>query len=321
MRSGPAFLLLLGLAAQPSGCADEVVRPPSPPWSAGETVAGLELTRDVSAEAIGRLLDPLVKQHATAVIVTSEASRYLVDGEVEAQAGLMARTADAAHTRGLKVLWSVPSLRVISLDGIDTKLSMGNAHPDWLSIAAEPLEEDGADEVAYLCPEGGYRAQLFARTARFSATGIDGLVMDAPKMPPPRGGSPFLCSDYKLLFKRETGLEVPARVDCLGEDALNGACFEVWNDPAFRRFVRHRHEALGKLQAALVDAVRTANGGTFQLWFRDGDLDTNGATESGNDASFVRGDASAARLWQIPGVTAVQSEIVVLATGRTPVRV
>ncbi len=304
LRSARLFLLtgLVTLALQPA-CGGDDPRPAAPPWTAGETLGGLDLGRDTSSEAIGRLLDPLVAQHVTTVVVTSPASHYLPEAEVELEARLMERTADEAHRRGLKVVWTVPSLKVISPDGIDTKISIANEHPDWLSIPAEPVEEDSPDEVAFLCPEGGYRAQLFTRTARFADTGIDGLFMDAPKMPPPRGAAPFLCAEYQAKFKRETGLDVPTRVDCLGEDALNAACFTVWSDPAFRRFVRHRHDELAGLQTALVGSVRDRNGGNFQIWFRDTEIDTNDATETGNDASFVPATASLARLWDVPGLS------------------
>lgn len=301
-RPARSFLLaaLVTVALSPSACGGEDPRPEAPPWVAGETLGGLDLARDTTAAAIGRLLDPLVAQHVTTVVVTSPASYYLKESDVELEAGLMQRAADEAHRRGLKIVWTVPSLRVVSPDGIDTKVSIANEHPDWLAIPAEPIEEDSPDELAWMCPEGGYRAQLLARARRFAATGIDGLFMDAPKMPPPRGAAPFLCPEYKAKFKADTGLDVPARVDCLGDDALNAACFTVWQDPAFRRFVRHRHEELAGLEQAVVAAVRDQKGGQFEVWFRDTELDTNGATETGNDASFVPKTPGLARLWDVP---------------------
>ncbi len=281
------------LASSASCGNDPATRPAQRPIAPGSTMAGLSVFRDIGDAALGRALDALVAQGVGTVVAESEVRGWVRDPAPDE--ALMARVADAAHARGLSVAWSIPSLAVTTPGAAITKQSLGIAHPDWLQIPPA-LVEDEDDEIAWLCPTGPARADLLARVQRFAATGIDGLVVDAPELVPARGPEPFACPELKAAFAAKHGVEAPPRVDCAHEDAPIGACVAVWKDPAWGAWIRYRHEVLAELEGEIARVARAANP-SIDVLVRTRTLDHNLATELGHDATFSPRVPGLRHLW------------------------
>ena len=271
------------------------------PWLQGATLAGLRFERGFGDEAIERLLDGVRAERATVVVAESELSTYLVDEEFPAQLDLANRVADRAHARGLRVVWSLPSLKIRTIDGQTSPRSMAKEHPAWLQIP--PVMEDDTDnDIAWLCPEGGARSHLLSRVKWMAATRIDGLVVEGPEFVPSRGPEEFQCPEYRAKFWADTGFAAPGRVDCEDGDQPMDACAKLWSAPAWRAWIAHRHDELDELQRAIVRAAQEGNP-YAQTIVRIRTTDSNDALERGLDGARLGKVPGLTRLWEIPTVS------------------
>jgi hypothetical protein len=110
-------------AAQPSAFSN---------WAKTAKLAGAPIAVGMSAAEINTMLDKLVQEGVTVVEADSDLSNYQSDAQFELELALMRQVADAAHKRGLRVVWYFPALEVITLNAKTTSDTMAKTHPDWL---------------------------------------------------------------------------------------------------------------------------------------------------------------------------------------------
>ena len=296
------FALVLSL-----GCSDDHEREPAiamlpaSPWLTGATLGAAAFLPEMPDTAIDRTLDELRAENVSAVVARSpDSERYRSELELITEIRLARRVADRAHRRGLRLLWSMPTLVLSSVDGQIPAIA--HEHPDWLQL---PADDPDGDDVS-LCPVGPAREWLLSRVRRLAASGVDALLVTAPELVPLRGAAQLACPEYRAKFRADTGAEVPPRVACDdSETQPPAACAAVWQDPVWRTFLRHRHSTLAELEGAIAGAARESRRDVLTV-FQQHAFDTNRATDLGNDASFATDTEGVHRLWDVPVPSSVE---------------
>lgn len=293
------------------GCSDDgaperpIATLPPEPWIAGATLGSGSFEIDFTDETLDRMLDELAAEDVSAVVGHSPVSRgYRTDAELERDLALARRVAHLGHVRGMRVLWSMPSLdQSADVARWAPPSPIAREHPEWLQLPADAPDSDGR---VRLCPVGPARDWLLERVRRFATSGVDAVLVAAPELAPLRGREPFGCPELHARFEAETGMRVPPRVPCDDRwESPPGACAAVWADPAWRAFVRFRHGVLAGLEAALADAARAVSPDVVVV-VRHRALDTNLATDTGSDPSFGLDTPGLFRLWDVPSTSTTE---------------
>jgi len=274
---------------------------PPGPWLESATLGGAMFAPSSATDAIDRTLDQLRSENVGAVVGHSLAwDQHRTDAELEEELRLVRQVADRAHRRGMRLLWTMPTL---TQRAGDEPPAVAREHPDWLQLAADGSEET---EGALLCPTGPAREWVLGRVRQLARAGVDALLLEAPELAPLRGESQLGCPEYRAAFRAETGFELPARVPCDDPDrSAPAACEAVWRDPAWRAFLRHRHTTLADLEVAMASAAREVRSDVLTV-IRERAFDTNDATDLGNDASYARDEEGLYRLWDVPVPSALE---------------
>ena len=309
--AGP-LALLAGLTLCCAGCGDVPARTPGPDWMRKAKLAGLAVYVGMPQDLLEDRLDELVDQHVDVVIGDSELSNYQTDARFATHIKLIDRVAEAAQKRGLKLLWYIPSLEVQTVDGVNKKSTMGKDHPDWLQVGVGGkknvfygTQEDwveATDESAWLCPISDYRQYFLERIKKLAASALDGVWVDVPVYLDTGVKWNCQCSRHKARFKKDTGLTLPAAVDCTHEDAQAGACGKLWSDPAWRRWINYRHHELNEFQLAVHKAGRSVKPG-FQTVIEVFTMDYNDAMDKGLDGTFMGNVEGLTHVWEIDSVS------------------
>ncbi len=294
------------------GCGDPPARAPGPDWMRKAKLAGLAAYPGMSQDLLEDMLDALVDQHVDVVIGDSELSNYQTDARFEVHVRLIDRVAEAAHIRGLKLLWYIPSLEVQTVDGVNKKSTMGKDHPDWLQVGIGGkknvfygTQEDwveATDESAWMCPISGYRDYFLKRIKRLAASRLDGVWVDVPVYLDTGVKWNCQCDRHKAQFKKDTGLTFPTTFDCTHEDQPAGACGKLWSDPAWRRWINYRHHELNLFQLAVHQAGRSVKP-DFQTVIEVFTMDYNDAMDKGLDGTFMGNVAGLTHVWEIDSVS------------------
>ena len=79
-------------------------------------------------------MSALVKQNVSVVEADSNLSYYLDDDKFERELALIRRVSVVAHRVGLKIVWYVPVLEVLSPNALKGRPSMFKDHPDAVQI-------------------------------------------------------------------------------------------------------------------------------------------------------------------------------------------
>ena len=302
LRAAAAFVAALAFSCSGDDPRDPAITmlPPGP-WLDAATLGGAMFAPGSATAAIDRTLDELQAENVSAVVGHSpQWDQSRTDAELEEELRLVRNVADRAHRRGMRLLWTMPTLAQRAGDELP---AIAREHPEWLQLApAAPEETDGA----LLCPTGPAREWVLGRIRKLAGAGVDGLLLEAPELAPLRGESQLGCPDYRAAFPAETGLELPARTPCDDPDrTAPAACEAVWRDPAFRAFLRHRHTTLAELELAMATAAREVRSDVLTV-IRERAFDTNDATDLGNDASYARDGEGLLRLWDVPVPSALE---------------
>lgn len=273
---------------QATSTSKPVAEPPLPPdekWFEHARVAGLSVSglRITDAQMIA-WIDDLRHQGATVIEADSRLSDYLTDAEFASQVELAGRFSKLAHDRGMRVVWYIPSLEVITADGVVTKHSMARDHLDWLQLSFDRKTRgyfygqkvfwvEPRDESAWMCPNGPYREYFIERLKKLAGTGVDALWLDVPIMNLVVGR--WACTDKycQAKFVRDTGMRFPARIDL--------------HDAAFVRFVTWRHEMLAEFLRDCAAAMKSVSPG-IRCVAEIVTLDHLGATDWGADGTFLK---------------------------------
>lgn len=162
-----------------------------------------------------------------------------------------------AHERDILVLTYYPMTRCPPLK---------QAHPDWLM---RYLDEDRPREEnpGFFCLNSPYRDWLPAYLAEFiDHLDLDGFYFDGTNWGSHSAVNPYFpsccCPHCARLFKDQTGLEVPTRVDF---DSLDFRRFLVWRTHRLRDFMVH---VTRKVRQAHADAILDFNhyAGVYNNW-------------------------------------------------------
>ncbi|MCL4206352.1 MAG: beta-galactosidase trimerization domain-containing protein [Pirellulaceae bacterium] len=141
-------------------------------------------------------------------------------------------------------------------------------YPQWKMQYIDWPERPAADRVGMCVVSSPWRQMHAEILKEAAATGIDGVFFDGFYL----GGIPHpispgcVCPFCQDSFRRDTGLETPARVD--------------WTDITFKRWIRWRNEKLLEVAAEFRDKMRESKPGlqvtcNWNIWpFGDKDWDT-----------------------------------------------
>jgi hypothetical protein len=182
-------------------------------------LAGLAVDVGLSHRKLARALDAMVDQHVDIVVADSGLSHYMTDDDFGWEIWGVDRVADAAHERGLKLVWYLASLEVVTIDGSNRPRTMAKDHPDWLQVGIDGTKnvfygglEDwvgATDESAWLCPRSGYREYFLRRVEQLARTGLDALWIDVPVFM--QTGAPWTChcEHHQRDFSAAAGTPLP----------------------------------------------------------------------------------------------------------------
>jgi len=275
-------------------------------------LAGLAVYPGMSQDLLEEQLDELVEQHVDVVIGDSELSNYQTDARFATHVKVIDRVAEAAHARGLKLLWYIPSLEVQTVDGVNKKSTMGKDHPDWLQVGVGGkknvfygTQEDwveATDESAWLCPISGYRQYFLGRIKILAASKLDGVWVDVPVYLDTGVKWNCQCDRHKAQFKKDTGLTMPAAFDCSDDEQPAGACGKLWSDASWRRWINYRHHELNTFQLDVHKAGRSVKP-NFQTVIEVFTMDYNDAMDKGLDGTFMGNVEGLTHVWEIDSVS------------------
>ena len=249
--------LALGVLCSLLGQASPVAALEVPRWFRHARVGGLSISPVRTTDfLISDRIDDLVKHGVNVVEGDSRFSDYLTDQEFDEHVDLVKRVTRIAHQKGVPVVWYIPTMEVITADGLVLKKSMARDHPDWIQVGFDRKGRgyfygqqffwvEPKDESAWMCPSGPYREYLLGRLKKLASSGVDGLWLDVPVLGVHEAKWGCADSRCRAKFERETGMSFPSRIDL--------------SDPVFYRYVRWRHEMLAQLLAEISRTVRSVN--------------------------------------------------------------
>ena len=253
-----------------------------PDWMIEARIFGLSINGlTVDSEALKKDLDLVIQQGSNVVAADTRLSDYLNDSEFEKELQLIKDSTRLIHQRGLKAVWYIPALEVITPNGRLRQDTIAQKHPDWLQLSFDQKERavfygkkvfwvEPNDESAWMCPNSPYRDWLLNRLAKLAETGIDGLWLDVPIFGLVVGKWGCACNYCQEKFIDQTGLNFPTRFDL--------------TDQRFWRYVQWRHQTLTEFLEACQKTISDANPTTVTI-AEVVSLDHLGATEWGTEGS------------------------------------
>ena len=267
-------------------------------WARTAKIGGAAIAVGMSQQEIDTMLDTLKAQNVTVVEADSDLSNYQTEAQFELELALMRQFADASHKRGLRVVWYIPALEVITPNGKNIPNTMAKDHPDWVQMGMDGqqnvfyggggqvfwVEEDA--ESAWMSPSStGYRNYFFDRIKRMVDTGIDGLWADVP-----------IYADFGNTKWNDFNPEAIAKFEA--DTGFTRPFTEDWNNPAWKRWIHWRHEELARFLKDLTTISRGVNP-EFAVFAETLPTDYNGGTIYGLDASFLKDIEGLTKVWEI----------------------
>ena len=254
-------------------------------WMAEARIGGLSISGiKVDSVQLAYDLNQLIKQGVTVVEADSRLSDYLSDVNFKIEVQRIKDTTEIIHQHGLKVVWYIPSLEVITPNGLSRKDSFARTHPDWLQLSfdgetrgvfygSEVYWVEENDESAWLCPNTPYRDWFKDHLRQLAETGVDGLWLDVPIFDQIVVKWGCACSYCQAKFTHQTGMGFPQRFDL--------------SDKAFWRFVRWRHETITEFLEDCRKTIQSVNPNIAAI-AEIVALDHMGATQHGSEGSSLR---------------------------------
>ncbi len=266
----------------------------------GLSVSGLK----VDPIALGRDINSVIEQAGNVIEADSRLSDYLSDEEFGVELELITDAVKLFHKRGLKVVWYIPALEVITPNGRLREDSFARQHPDWLQLSFDRKRRGvfygqrvfwvkPDDESAWMCPNSPYEDWYIDRLRKIADTGIDGIWIDVPLFGLVVASWGCACHFCREKFALQTGLDFPDRFDV--------------SDKRFWRFVRWRHQTLKEFMDSCREAILGINPQIVSIAEVVG-LDHLGATEWGTEGSNLSNHYI---VWEQDGI----SETTAMANG------
>ncbi|MGE0034282.1 MAG: alpha-amylase family protein [Xanthobacteraceae bacterium] len=274
------------------------------PWLRQARVAGARVFADMSASTIERDLAALAAQNVSVVEADSSLSDFLTEAEFEAELRFMRQYVRTAHRLGLKVVWYVATLEVLSVQAARGDNIVSKAHPDWLQrgldgkpnvYVGEPPGTlgsvhwvDPGSESAWMSIHSGYVDVFLDRIKRIAATGLDGIWLDVPLYSEMGASWPDAGPQAAAKFLADTGMQVPRAVD--------------WNDPVWRRWIAWRYREITNFLLRVRDAARSVSSG-ISIVVETVTLDYGLATLVGLDGSLLKDAPGIIQAWEVDAVS------------------
>lgn len=272
-------------AAWPLGCTGKtevlVADDPGPRWLHQARIAGIDFS-DPEEQDVDALLNAAVRAGASVVEGDSVLSDYLLGPAFERRIGQIDLVAQKCHDHGLKVVWYMPSLEVVTADAERPEItSIYKEYPDWVQISIDRKPNvfygtkehwvDPGAESAWMCHASGYRDYFFERVRKLAGTRLDGLWIDVPLyMDTVLRWCCFNPACIKK-FKQDTGLSM----DALRED---------WSDPIWRTWIAWRREEIHRFTTDILAHARSVNP-RFEIIIETVTMDTDIATVQALDGA------------------------------------
>ena len=286
------FMALLGLivsnslaiAAGRDESTPRLLGNKSPDWIAEARIYGLAITGlKVDPPRMRFELDRALALGANVIEADSQLSDYLSDEDYATELQLIKEITNLAHEKGLKVVWYIPSLEVITANGVLKKNSFGRVHKDWLQLSFSKDSQGifygkkefwvgSNDESAWFCPNSPYREWFKSRLLQLAKTGVDGLWVDVAVLGSIGAEWGCACNYCQEKFVRQTGLEFPRT-------------FSIY-DKSFFRYIQWRHETLTEFLHDCQEFITEGNSNAIVL-AEVATLDHLGTTESGAEGSSM----------------------------------
>jgi hypothetical protein len=225
-------------------------------WVAYARIAGVGLHETISDSELEITLTSLVEEGVNVIECDSSLSDYMKDDVFDMEIAFIRKVVNLAHKKRLKVVWYFPTLEVISPDGAIKANSMQKEHPDWVQrnfdresynffYGTKAFWVEPNDESAWMCPNTPYKEYYIKRIELLAQTNLDGLWLDVPLFNSIVGKWPCSCSWCINLFKTQTGMSFPRKVD--------------FTNKAFKRWLLWRHETLSDFLKEINEAARKVN--------------------------------------------------------------
>lgn len=134
---------------------------------------------------------------------------------------------------------------VVSIYPLIFSKSAWKDHPEWRQRYIVPAQLCAVHGQSDMCFNTGYGDYLIdLSNEAIDKLGLDGIWFDCALWTPycyPMGVT-CNCDSCKRLFKQQTGLDIPAKVD--------------WDDPVFRKWVAWRYDSFAAYIKRLADGIR-----------------------------------------------------------------
>ncbi len=292
----PALLASIGCALAQS------VGPPLPEWLRLARVAGAQLFSEMTAREIEKSVSALSAQHVSVIEADSDLSRWLTDSEFERDLALMRRYTEAAHRKGMQVVWYTPTLEVLSPQARQGKRSMYQMQPDWVQRGLDGKPNvfmgkrargrvhwvDPDTESAWMSPHSPYADAFIARIRKIAATGVDGIWLDVPLYNDIAVDWADTSAGAAAKFRQDTGLAIPQTAD--------------WNDPGWRRWIAWRHQEIAAFILRIHEAARAVSSDIATI-VETMTMDHDGATILALDGSTLKSIPGLIQVWEVDGLS------------------
>lgn len=256
----------------------------SPDWIVEARIGGLSISSDLSQYQLKIELARLIKQGVTVIEADSRLSDYLSDWSYNKEMQHIKWITETIHQYGLKVVWYIPALEVITPNGVIRQDSFARVHTDWLQVSFDGNERgvfygqkvfwvEETDESAWLCPNSPYSDWFKNNIQQLAATGVDGIWLDVPIFD--QIAVTFACSCHYCQdkFTLQTGLSFPKKYDI--------------SDQSFWQYVRWRHNTITEFLNDCKTTIDNVNSETVTI-AEIVALDHTGATQLGSEGSDLK---------------------------------
>jgi Beta-galactosidase trimerisation domain len=272
------------------------------PWMRHARVAGAELFAQMTAVEIEKNLAALEAQNVSVIEADSDLSRFLTNDQFQAELALMRRYVEAAHRRGMRVVWYYPTLEILSPNARNNKRSVSQLFPTWLQrgLDGEPNIFFGAKrgsagdhrvhwvdpdtESAWISLYSPYIDVIIDRTKKIAATGVDGIWLDVPIYNDIGAEWADASAGAAAKFRADTRMEMPKSED--------------WESPAWRRWIAWRYKEISNFILRVRDAARSV-ADDIVIVVEIVSLDYGAATKLGLDGSSLKTAAGVIPVWEV----------------------
>ncbi|MCK5831016.1 MAG: hypothetical protein KAH20_12025 [Methylococcales bacterium] len=253
-------------------------------WIAEARIGGLSISRRLSQYQLKKEITRFIKQGVTVIEAQSRLSDYLSNSEYSKEMQHIKEITETVHQQGLKIIWCIPALEVITANGVTRQDSFARLHEDWLQVSFDRKKRGvyyggkifwmaKTDESAWLCPNTPYREWFKNKLELLATTGVDGIWLDVPIFNQIATTMSCSCRYCQKKFTLQTGLSFPDKYDL--------------SDKSFWQYIRWRHRTITEFLDECKTRIESISPKTVTIADIAG-LDHTGATQLGSEGSDLK---------------------------------